>query len=92
MSKQIILYGLGGPEKAYAVLAYWIIFEKDLSADAIGGNAAKMRAYNPCIKQVFMIDNSPSLKREYEESYRLNSIESHMIFKDLLERQGWELK
>lgn len=92
MSKQIILYGLGGPEKAYTVLAYWTIFEQDLSANAICENAAKMRAYNPCVKQIFMIDNRPGLRREYQESMRLNSIESHVIFKDILERQGWELK
>lgn len=90
MANQIILYGIGGPEKAYAIVNFWTIFEKDLSVPNIRYNASRLRA-NPSVKKVFMISNRTGLKREFEEARRGNSIESYMIFKDILEREGMEL-
>lgn len=87
--RQILLYGIGGPEKAYAVLSYYCIFEDAIDIVLeIRSQAAWMRAHNPSIKQVYMIGNRHGLRKEFKESIRLNSLESHMIFKDILEREG----
>lgn len=88
---KVLLYGIGGAEKAYAVLGYFCIFPGKGSATAIWAEAARLKARNPSIKQVFVIDDRYNLKRDYEEAKRLNSIESHMLFKDILEREGHEI-
>lgn len=91
-NRKILLYGIGGAREAYRVLAYYCIFNDDISITNIWKMAAWLRASNPSIKQVFAMDDRRGLKREYMDSLRLNSIESHMIFKDILEREGREIK
>lgn len=86
--KSIILYGLGGAEKQYKVLAYWCIHEEHISINEIKTQALIMRVRNPSIKNVFAIDNRFGLKSDYTRSFKTNSIESCAIFKDLLERDG----
>lgn len=89
---KIILYGLGGAEKQYQVLAYWAIYKDDISTDNIKYQAYKLAERNPSIKMIFQVDNRPGLKSEYVRSYKEHSIESCAIFKDLLERGGIRLK
>lgn len=43
---------------------------------------------NPDVEHVYAIDNRYGLRRDYKESMKQNSIESHYIFKDILEREG----
>lgn len=91
-NRQVILYGLGGPATAYTVLQYYVLFDENITIDNIWGRAAWLRAINPSIQRVYAIDNRRGLKKDYMESMRLNSMESHAIFKDILEREGREIK
>lgn len=92
LNRQIILYGIGGPEKQYAVLGYYQIFED--ASDIITTmmrEASMLRAKNPSVRTIYAVDNSYRIRKEYRESKRLNSIEGWVIFKDLLERYGFKL-
>ena len=88
---QIILYGLSGPSKAYAVLNYFCIYEEYVSIRSIQQEAALLRMKNPSVEHVYAIDNRYGLRRDYRESMKQNSIESHYIFKDILEREGIQI-
>lgn len=88
---QIVLYGIGGPEKEYAVLGYFQIFELHDVVSTVRREAARLVANNPSIKAVYMIDNRYGLRRDYRESVRHNSIESYAVFKDILEREGMRI-
>ena len=88
---QIILYGLSGPSKAYAVLNYFCIYEEFVSIRSIQQEAALLRMKNPSVEHVYAIDNRYGLRRDYRESMKQNSIESHYIFKDILEREGIQI-
>ena len=88
---QIILYGLSGPSKAYAVLNYFCIYEEYVSIRSIQQEASLLRMKNPSVERVYAIDNRYGLRRDYRESMKQNSIESHYIFKDILEREGIQI-
>ena len=85
---QIILYGIAGASKAYTVLNYFCIYEEFISISAILRQAQGLRMRNPDVEHVYAIDNRSGLRRDYKESIKENSIESHYIFKDILEREG----
>ena len=85
---QIILYGIAGASKAYTVLNYFCIYEEFISISAILRQAHGLRMRNPDVEHVYAIDNRYGLRRDYKESIKENSIESHYIFKDILEREG----
>ena len=87
--KQILLYGLSGASDKYRVLAYYCIYEDDISIQRIKAEASWMAINNPSIKHVYAIDNRHGLRGDYIESYKKNSIESCFIFKDILEREGF---
>ena len=53
--------------------------------------ATMMRMKYPNIERVFVIDNGRGLARDYINAWKKNTIESHAIFKDILEREGLEL-
>ena len=86
--RQVILYELSGASKAYTVSNYFCIHEKFVSISTILEEAWRLRMRNPSIEHVFAIDNRYGLRRDYKESMKQNSIESHYIFKDILEREG----
>lgn len=89
---KILLYGIGGPREQYAVLRYYAIYEDDPDfVGTIRRETDKMRAYNPSIMAVYMISNRRGLLKDYNEARRRNSIESHAIFRDILEREGIKL-
>lgn len=85
---QIILYGIAGASKAYTVLNYFCIYEEFISINAILRQAQGLQMRNPDVEHVYAIDNRYGLRRDYKESIKENSIESHYIFKDILEREG----
>lgn len=89
--KQIILYGISGADKQYAVIKYYCIFEEDISITNIAYQATMMRIKNPAIEHVYAIDNRHGLRQDYIESIKKNSIESCAIFKDILEREGLQI-
>lgn len=89
---KILLYGVGGASKQYAVLRYYAIYEDE--PDMIGTikrTADWMRVNNPSIMAVYAISNRRGLYHDYMEARRHNSIESHAIFRDILEREGIKL-
>lgn len=86
--RQIILYGISGPSSAYAVLNYFCIYEEFVSIGTIIEEARRLRIKNPDVEHVYAIDNRRGLRHDYRESMKQNSIESHYIFKDILEREG----
>lgn len=86
--RQIILYGLGGPEINYVPIRYATIREEDISILSIRHRAEVMLMLNPTIKHVWAIDNRPGLKRDFTYAIKRHSIESGVEFKDILEREG----
>ncbi len=89
--RQIILYGISGPSKAYSVLNWYCIYEEDISIRSIQDEARRLVMRNPSVARVYAIDNRRGLKRDFCESMKQNSIESHYIFKDILEREGMQI-
>ena len=85
---QVVLYGLSGASRAYTVLNYFCIHEEFVSISSILEEARRLRMRNPDVDHVYAIDNRYGLRRDYKESVKQNSIESHYIFKDILEREG----
>lgn len=94
MSKQFVLYGLGGAETQYIALRYTIIPDDEFTVTEAIKEANWMRMRYPSVQTVYLIDNLPSLRREYLHSIKdhKNSIESRMIFRDILERMGIKLQ
>jgi hypothetical protein len=92
-NKQIILYGIGGPEVQYCAIRYWVIDSQDLSVKELKGCAMRMRIEYPSIKRVFAVDNRYGLRKDYIESIkdRYNSMESRLAFLDMIEREGIEI-
>lgn len=88
--RSFILYGLGGADIQYKALGYYIVTSEDFTVRGIKSCAGFMRMYNPSIQSVYLVDNRPGLKREYNYSIkdRHNSIEARYTFKDTLEREG----
>lgn len=88
---QIILYGVSGPSQAYTVLNYYCIYEEFVSIRTIMDEANRLRMKNPSVDHVYAIDNRYGLRQDYRESMKQNTIESHYIFKDILEREGLQI-
>lgn len=86
--RQIILYGLGGPENNYVPIRYECVYEEDISVLSIRHRAEMMKVFNPTIKHVWAIDNRPGLKRDFTYTIKRHNIESGVEFKDILEREG----
>lgn len=86
--KQIILYGLGGARDNYRVMKYFVIFDEYVSIKTLRDEAGLLVLKCPSIEHVYAVDNRKGLKRDFEESILKNSIESCVIFKDLMEREG----
>lgn len=89
--KQIILYGLAGANQQYIVQMYYCLYDEDISIRNIVYQAQMLKAKCPSIEHVYAIDNRHGLRREYRESICLHTIESCYIFKDTLEREGFQI-
>ena len=93
----VYLYGLGGADQMYRVIRYSAVEIDNLVGTNYGVirtlkyEATMMRMKYPNIERVFAIDNGRGLARDYANTWKKNTIESHAIFKDILEREGLEL-
>lgn len=87
----LILYGIGDAKYQYRVLKYFCIYDEHIDIAEIKRIARMMRVINPSIEHVYLISNRRGLKREFQESIKRNSIESCVIFKDTLEREGIQI-
>lgn len=86
--KTIFVYGLGGPEKNFRVLDYRFIKNEFFTVTEVVTITNIMKAVNPTIKEVYMVDNSCNLKKFFNEVVFENSMEGWQCFKDLLRREG----
>lgn len=86
--KNLILYGIGDARYQYRVLKYFCIYDENIDVTEIKRIARTMQVINPSIEHVYLISNRHGLRREFQESIKRDSIESCMIFKDILEREG----
>lgn len=88
-TNQVVIYGLGGPNKQYRVLEYFTIFDTSMSViSEIYRISARMKVRNPSIKMIYAIDNRHGLRMDFVEAFKANSIEGWAMFKDILEREG----
>ena len=88
----IVLYGIAGADKAYKVLHYDVIPVEGNILDTIDYEAGRMMDNYPSIKHVYAVTNGYSIRKDYYEAKRKNSIESWAVFKDLLERANHKLR
>ena len=89
---RIYLYGIAGASDKYAVVRYQAVDVEHRPIDAIKIESDIMRMDYPSVKQVFAIDARGGLANDYRRAIKQNSIEGFIIFKDILERRGIEIK
>ena len=86
--KQVILYGIAKADKHYRILRYFVLNEEYISINNVARAARRLVRDYPEIERVFAIDNRYGLRRDYEEAYIKDSIESCMEFVNILETEG----
>ena len=91
MTRQVYIYGLGGADKMYKVLAYHFITEEEITITNIVYHASMLKARNPSVETVYAIDNYPGLRNDCKESMYRSTIENCAIFKNILEIQGVQI-
>lgn len=84
----IVLYGIGGASDSYRIFRYWRFTEEQVSIKEIVYQACVMVGSCPSIRQVYVIDNSGELFRDYKRVLKYPSIENNVIFKSVLENRG----
>lgn len=82
------LYGISGADQAYRVVWYDRISAELYSTAESKRRACKMRMYHPNIQEVYVIDQSYELYKDYRLAVKRNSIEGWAIFKDILRSTG----
>lgn len=88
---QIYLYGLSGPDKKYKCLRYSYIESEFMSIKELRMQAGVLLYENGSIEHVYAIDNRRGLYSDYRESIKKNTIESCIIFRDILTREGIQI-
>ena len=89
---RIYLYGIAGANDKYAVIRYQAVDVEHRPIDAIKMEADIMRMEYPNVKKIFAIDARGGLANDYRRAIKSNTFESYIIFKDILERKGIEIK
>lgn len=89
---RIYLYGIAGASDKYAVIRYAAVDVENRPIDAIKVEAEIMRMDYPTVETVYAIDARGGLGNDYRRAIKQNSIEGYIIFKDILERKGIEVK
>lgn len=89
---RIYLYGIAGANDKYAVIRYQAVDVEHRPIDAIKMEADIMRMDYPSVKKIFAIDARGGLANDYRRAIKSNTIEGYIIFKDILERKGIEIK
>lgn len=91
MTRQVYIYGLGGADKMYKVLAYHFITEEEITITNIVYHASMLKARNPSVETAYAIDNYPGLRSDCKASMYKSTIENCTIFKNILEMQGVQI-
>lgn len=89
---RIYLYGIAGASDKFAVIRYEAVDACQRVTDTIKMVAANMREDYPSIETIFMIDARGGLADDYRRAIKQNNVEGFVVFKDILERKGIELK
>ena len=89
---RIYLYGIASVNDKYAVIRYTAVDVEHRPIDAIKVEAEIMRMDYPTIETIYAIDARGGLGNDYRRAIKQNSIEGYIIFKDILERKGIEIK
>lgn len=88
---QLMYYGIAGADENYRVVRFYGIRSADYTIENETRIVSDMLDANPGIRRVFVVTNGFGLKKDYRSAVSQNSIESWIIFKDLLERRGREI-
>lgn len=86
--KRVYLYGIADAETKYSVVRYLYIEDESISIRNIVFQATWLKLTNPTIEHVYAIDERKGLVWDYREAIKKNSVESFVIFKNILEKEG----
>lgn len=90
MNRRIFVYGIGGAEDNYRIVAYQYIKTNE-SYDIVRdchSVAMWLRYRNPTIKRAYAIGESAELAQMYKKARKTNSVEDNVCFKLMLEETG----
>ena len=94
MDRRLFVYGIGGAEDNYRIVAYQYIkinTSFDISHDS-HAIAEWLRYRNPSIKHTYAIMESADIARMYKKARKTNSVEDNVCFKLMLEETGFIIK
>ena len=94
MNRRVFIYGIGGADDNYRIVAYQYIKTGE-SYDIIHDCRAVaewLRYRNPSIKHTYAIGESADLARMYMKARKTNSVEDNVCFKLMLEETGLIIK
>lgn len=91
MSNAMWIYGFGGARDTYRPIWYIRIPANEVSVDTLLYEARMLRLRMPDIEEVYVVDGRPGLAGDYKTAIKKHSIESYVIFKDLIVRTGIRL-
>ena len=89
---RIYLYGLAGARDMYRVIRYQAVDVETRPISAVKMEAEDMQMEYPSIETIYAVDARGGLGNDYRRAIKSNSIEGFIIFKDILERIGFEIK
>ena len=90
MNRRIFIYGIGGAEDNYRIVAYQYIKANESSDFVHDCHAVArwLRYRNPAIKYAYAIGESADIARMYKNARKTNSVEDNVCFKLMLEETG----
>ena len=94
MNRRVFVYGIGGADDNYRIVAYQYV-KTESSSDIIHdcrSAAMWLRYRNPSIKYAYAIGESADLARMYKKARKTNSVEDNVCFKLMLEETGMIIK
>lgn len=86
--EKLVLYGIGDARDNYRALRYFFMPEHFATVHGIKGAAFNMTDICPSVKAIYLMDNRPGLREEFNKSLRAKSFEDCVIFKLTLEKEG----
>lgn len=91
--KRIYLYGLANAENRYKAVRHSYIDEYRLGDNIdivkeMKACASWMKNHDGRVEHVYAMSMRPGLAYDYKRAWMTDTIESNVIFKDILEREG----
>lgn len=94
MDRRFFVYGIGGADDNYRIVAYQFIKTNesyDITRDA-HSVAEWLRYRNPSVKYAYGITESADVARMYKKARKTNSVEDNVCFKLMLEETGFIIR